>query len=70
MCCSSEVEGRHGSDVFFVVFVLKVPCPCFGLDAMVSPVDFVTKVTQQFNLKSVVDNTNVASQLEGFVKTA
>ena len=63
MCCSSDVEGHHGSDAFFVEFVLEAPCLCFSLAAMVSPVDPVTEVTQRLNLKTVVDNTNIAIQL-------
>ncbi len=39
-------------------FDLESTCPCFGLAAMVSPINLVTEVTQQLNLKTVVDNTN------------
>ncbi len=69
MCNISDAEGCYGSDPFFVTFVLKEPCPCSGLAAMASPVDFVTKVTQQLNLKIVADNTNIAIQLVDFILT-
>ncbi len=67
MCCITNVEGRHGSDPFLRLVDLKAPCLYFGLAAMVSPADLVTEVIQQLNLKTDVDNTRVAIQLEFFI---